>query len=286
MFPRRILLSGGGIRGLAHIGALQELERNGMLKGVIEWIGVSAGSILSLMLVIGYTLNELKHFCELFDFSNIIDLDDATSLIFKLGIDTGEKMKRLLDALLKEKGYSNDVTFSDLELRGLPRLKIFATDLNRAEYKVFSYSMTPTYKVVDAIRASSSLPFYFQPVIDVEGGNILIDGGVISNFPLLYMTEQERKETIGLNLKKRVDPAANLEFMDFLYRPMLIGWRENCNLEESLFSNNCITIETRIINPLAFNLNKEDKEELFTEGQNAVKKFLKKYMPVRRWSVS
>jgi NTE family protein len=228
----------------------------------------------------------LKHFCELFDFSNIIDLDDATSLIFKLGIDTGEKMKRLLDALLKEKGYSNDVTFSDLELRGLPRLKIFATDLNRAEYKVFSYSMTPTYKVVDAIRASSSLPFYFQPVIDVEGGNILIDGGVISNFPLLYMTEQERKETIGLNLKKRVDPAANLEFMDFLYRPMLIGWRENCNLEESLFSNNCITIETRIINPLAFNLNKEDKEELFTEGQNAVKKFLKKYMPVRRWSVS
>ena len=41
MFPRRILLSGGGIRGLAHIGALQELERNGMLKGVIEWLGVS-----------------------------------------------------------------------------------------------------------------------------------------------------------------------------------------------------------------------------------------------------
>jgi NTE family protein len=286
MFPRRILLSGGGIRGLAHIGALQELDKNGMLKGVKEWIGVSAGSILSLMIVVGYTLNELKNFCELFDFSNVIDLDDATSLLFKFGIDTGEKMKRLLDALLKEKGHTGDTTFRDLQEKGLPGLKIFATDLNKAEYRIFSYATTPTYKVVDAVRASSSLPYYFQPVIDAEMGNILVDGGVISNFPLLYMTEQERKETIGLNLKKRVDSAYNLEFIDFLYRPMSIRWRENCILEEALFGTNCITIETRLTNPLAFNLSQNEKEELFNEGRDAVRVFLKKFTTGRRWSVS
>ena len=286
MLARRILLSGGGIRGLAHIGALQEMEQQGMLGFVKEWIGVSAGSILALMLVAGYTLKELKHFCEEFDFTHIVDLDDAPSMILNFGMDTGEKMKRLLEVLLKEKGYSPTITFEELKKQGAKDLRIFATDLHTAKYRIFSATLTPSYKVVDAVRASSSLPIYFQPVDDNDTGHVLIDGGIISNFPLLYMTSQEKEETIGLNLKKRVDPLEELDTIDYLYRPMTIGMRELCRLEESLFRRNCITIETKLSNPVAFNLSTQDKNELFEEGRRAVRSFLANFKPVRRWSVS
>lgn len=284
--PRRILLSGGGIRGLAHIGALQELQKRGFLAFVKEWAGVSAGSILALMLVLGYTLTELKNFCEQFDFTNIVDLDDAPSMVINFGLDTGERMKRLLEALLKEKGYPVNLTFEELANRKRPNLRIFATDLNKGEIVVFSIDKSPQFKVVDAVRASSSLPVYFQPVVDTFTGNILVDGGVISNYPFLYLTEKEKEETLGLNLKKKVEIVNELDPSDYFYRPVLVSMREISKLEESLFCFNTISIETSITNPLMFQLKLEDKEILFKEGQFAVERFLKNRVPIRRWSVS
>ncbi len=54
--PRRIVLSGGGMRAVAHIGALQVLEARGHLAHVKEYVGVSAGAFLAFCLAIGYTL--------------------------------------------------------------------------------------------------------------------------------------------------------------------------------------------------------------------------------------
>lgn len=293
MFPKRILLSGGGIRGLAHIGALLELEKRGLLCVIKEWAGVSAGSILALMLVVGYTLNELKNFCEQFDFSHIIDLDDATSMFLKFGMDTGEKMKRLLEALLKEKGIRADITFDELmklnlrtQQRGQTTLRVYATDLNTGLFQIFSANTTPSYSVVEAVRASSSIPVYFQPSTNKLNGNILVDGGVISNFPIHYLTEQERKETLGLNLKKKVVKIDELEPADFFIRPIIISMSAHSKLEGSLYLHNTITIETNIVNPLLFNLTATEKDELFKEGQQAVINYLEHQKPPRRWSVS
>ena len=288
ILPKKIIFSGGGVRGMAHIGALEELEKSGLLVNVKEWIGVSAGSILALMLSVGYSLRELKTFCREFDFTQIMDLDDATGWIINLGIDTGERLKRLIEALLKEKGFSANLTFQELAKinKKKPTIRVYATDINSAEYKVFSKYHTPDYKVVDAVRASSSIPIFFQPVIDCETGHILVDGGVISNFPLRYMTKKEQYETIGLNLCKKVKESDEFEMIDIVQRPILIGMREISRLENDLFSANCILIETTIVNPLAFNLTQEEKDQLFEEGRQAVRRYLKVNRPIRRWSVS
>jgi NTE family protein len=286
--PKRIIFSGGGVRGMAHIGALEELEKAGLLIHVREWIGVSAGSILALMLSVGYSLRELGTFCREFDFTQVVDLDDATGWLFKLGMDTGERLKRLIEALLKEKGFSVELTFSELAKSRPknPTIRIYVTNLNSGRYKVFSHIHTPHYKVVDAVRASSAIPVYFQPLIDNDSGNILVDGGVISNFPLQHMTEKEQSETLGLNLCKKVEQKDDIEMTDMLYRPILIGMREISKLENALFRNNCILIETRITNPLAFNLTPEEKAELVEEGRDAVRRYIRQNRPIRRWSVS
>ena len=67
--PRRIVLSGGGIRALAHVGALTVLDKKGLLKSVKEYVGVSAGAFVGFSLMLGYTLSELRTLCALFDFS-------------------------------------------------------------------------------------------------------------------------------------------------------------------------------------------------------------------------
>jgi len=273
---------------MAHIGALEELEKAGLLIYVKEWIGVSAGSILALMLSVGYSLRELAAFCREFDFTQVVDLDDATGWIFKLGIDTGERLKRLIEALLKEKGLHSSLTFQELAtLRSKnPGMRVYATDLNSGRYKIFSSVHTPHYKVVDAVRASSAIPVYFQPIVDRDTGNILVDGGVISNFPLIYMTETEQNETLGLNLCKRIEEIQDFNVTDIVNRPILIGMREISKLENALFKNNCILIETTITNPLAFNLTSEEKNNLFEEGRRAVRSYIQQNKPIRRWSVS
>ena len=73
--PRRIVLSGGGIRALAHLGALDVLEKKGYLKNVKEYVGVSAGAFVGFSICIGYTISELRMLCSVFDFGLIRSVD-------------------------------------------------------------------------------------------------------------------------------------------------------------------------------------------------------------------
>lgn len=285
MLPNKIILSGGGVRGIAHIGALIELRNQGYLTLVKEWLGVSAGSILALMIVIGYTFEELYTFSMDFDFSNVMDPDDPTAWVFKFGIDTGERLRRLIGALMKEKGYSPDSQFKDLP-KNL-KLRVFTTDIQKAAFRIFSGDLTPNYPVVDAVLASCAIPLYFQPCTDLENGNILMDGGVITNIPFLYLTPEEQRVTLGIILKRRIDYQEQLEPIDMFTRPMFIGFRETSILEENLFRANMVIVTTRINNPIAFNLTIEDKQGLYQEGATAVKNFIKNTVcPPRRWSCS
>jgi len=253
-----------------------------------EWGGISAGSLLALMLGVGYTLKELRTFCEQFDFTHLIDLDDATGWILRMGIDTGDSLKRLIEALLKEKGFGPNLTFQELATARPknPLISIYVTDVNKGHFVVYSQKTSPNFKVVDAVRASSAIPIYFQPIIDPTNGHVLVDGGCVSNLPFLSMTEEERQETIGLNLCKKLEPMDELDMVDILYRPMVIGMKEQSLLENAFFKQNIIAIETRITNPLAFNLTQDEKAELLAEGRQAVRKFLAEQRPPRRWSVS
>jgi len=285
MLPQNIILSGGGIRGIAHIGALIELRNQGYLRLVKEWLGISAGSILALMIVVGFSLEEMKTFSMDFDFSNIMDPDDPTAWIFKFGIDTGERLKRLVSALIKEKGFSPDIKFKDLPK--IPKLRVFATDIHKAAFKIFSSELTPNYPVVDAIQASCAIPLYFQPCTDLDNGNILMDGGVITNIPFLYLKPDEKERTLGIILKRRIEYQEHLEPIDMFTRPMYIGFREISTLEENLFQENMVIVTTRINNPIAFNLTSDDKKELYQEGVEAVRSFFRNMKhPPRRWSCS
>lgn len=196
--PRRLCLSGGGIRVVSYIGALEVLEDKGLLNKIREICGVSAGGMIGFSLSLGYTLKEIAQVCTQFDFSQIrhLELEEMVEFTDKYGFDTGEKLRAFLRSLLKQKGHRPESTFEDL--KGCkPQVRIYATDVNTCEIKEYSLIKTPKVQIVEALFATMALPIYFMPSVDQETGHLMLDGGIINNNAYMYLTEEEKKESLS-----------------------------------------------------------------------------------------
>ena len=110
--PLRIVLSGGGIRAVAHSGALKALEEKGMLVAAKEYIGLSAGGLIAFCVAIGYSIPQLANLCQRFDFSSIrtLEFEDMLSFFESYGLDTGARLNRLLESLPRQRGPPTDLT--------------------------------------------------------------------------------------------------------------------------------------------------------------------------------
>lgn len=288
--PTRIYLSGGGICAMAHVGALQELHKHIAFKTVKEWMGVSAGALVAMCLCIGFTLDELEHFSVKFDFENIKEYDTIPGWILHFGIDTGERLHRLVEACLHVKGLSSDITFSECLTKFGKSLRVLATDLNSAELRTFSEKETPDYRIADAVRASMSYPYYFQPFRCPKTGHFLSDGGIVSNYPLFTISERERYKTLSILIRTTVSKISEIDEIpleDAIMRPIAIVLTERTNIEAKLYNSPCIHIMLDNQNILDFSLEEEKKEIIIKKGIDAVNEYLKVHpKPQRRHSVS
>ncbi len=289
MLPKRIYLSGGGICAIAHVGALQELVKYIPLKAVKEWMGVSAGSLVAMCLCIGFTLEELEDFCVRFDFTNIKEYDSVPGWILHFGIDTGERLQKLVEACLHVKGLPTEFTFEDCLKKFGKSLRVVATDLNEAAHRTFSPTDSPNYRIADAVRASMSYPYYFQPFICPETGHYLSDGGIISNYPLFTLPKEEHNKTISILIRSHVPKEDNLENVNIetlISRPIAIILTERVNIETRFYDSHCIQIELGDLDILEFSFDNETKNNIIQRGKQAVTHFFKEYpKPKRRNSL-
>jgi NTE family protein len=273
--PRILCLCGGGIKTIAHIGALKVLEEHKLLTDINEYLGVSAGAFLSFAFAIGYSIMEMIQIMEGLDFGEIRSVDPEKLLLFDehLGIDDGSGLVKLFNSLLKIKGLSPEVTFADLPSKKI--LRIFATDLSIQKPREFSRHLTPQVKVTDALRASMSLPLYFTPVRDPVTGNTLTDGGIIGNYPMIYLSDFEAQNAIGLTFDDNMSSSRPIEnLQDFFRKSIECLWIEpNREIYERIVTN---TIIIRCSEFTAFNFeaSKEEKRDLFERGAAAARSFL------------
>jgi NTE family protein len=176
-----LVLSGASIKGFITLGALQYLYDISALKNIKTYVGTSSGSIISYLLIIGYTPIEiLTYIC--------------TNQIL-------EKMKNFnLSDMLNGKGAcSFDIIQSHLEKMTISKIGYFPTlnDLyknngitlicstynfteNRGEY--LSWETHPFLPCLTALRMSSNLPLIFEPY--KYSNNLYVDGYISDNFPI------------------------------------------------------------------------------------------------------
>ena len=170
-----IVLSGGGTRGFAHLGVLQALNENGIYPEIIS--GVSAGAIAGALYCDGKKPHEILNILTKHKIYNYLELRLPThGLVEMAGFE--KKLKDNLEAK----------SFEDLKLP----LMVFAADMNNATLVKFDKG-----DLVNAVKASSSIPVLFPPV--KIGDKMYSDGGIIENFPIEPL-ENICQEIIGVNV--------------------------------------------------------------------------------------
>jgi NTE family protein len=274
--PRTIVLSGGGVKAVAHIGALKTLEAAGSLAAVRTWVGLSAGALIAFGICLGYSLAALHDICDRFDFAALQDPapEGFLSFLDNYGIDTGERLNRFVQALLTIRGFSADLTFAGLAAINAPIIRIVATDMVTGRPIIFSEVTTPDARLVDGLRASMSLPFYFWPVKGPTG-NMLVDGGVHGLYPINLLSVEEQKHALGIMLTQKLDSWSGASGPDaYILRLYEIASSAKNELVAQAHARQTIRVVTPQISMVEFTLTVEQRAELYKAGVQGAESYL------------
>jgi NTE family protein len=122
-----------------------------------------------------------------------------------------------------------------------------------------------------------SLPYYFQPFYCPDSGHYLIDGGVISNYPMFLLSKEEQLQTIGILIPACVNTVEDIDSLpidEAVIRPMNIAFQEKIKIETELYHSGCIQIHLADINIIDFSFEDETKDRIIAKGREAVRTFL------------
>jgi predicted acylesterase/phospholipase RssA len=136
---------------------------------------------------------------------------------------------------------------------------------------VYAPDTTPTYCIVDAVRASMSVPYYFQPFICPVTGHFLVDGAVTSNNPLFILSKEEQLRTISILIRTSIEPKEVIELEDFLLRPLNVLYAQKMAIESTFYDCHCIQIMLDAINIMDFSLTEEARQIIIEKGREAVR---------------
>jgi len=202
-----LVLSGGGVKGLAHIGLLRALEEHGIEVDVIS--GASAGALVGALYADGHSIDEMLEFFErtpLFQFSAFSPT--------KPGLLDSEQYRKFL-----ERYFPGD----RLEALAKP-FYVVTTNLEEGRWVVHDKG-----PLIQPLLASASMPPLFSPV-DIDGC-MHADGGVMNNFPIDPLLDQGLF-IIGSNVSplETVSPDKLATTLSLLNRSQLLTWQSGIQL--------------------------------------------------------
>ena len=177
-----LVLSGGGARGIAHIGVIEELVRQGF--NITSVAGTSMGAVVGGVYALGqmdafknwlFTLDKLKVF-------GLIDFSFSAQ-----GMVKGDKLFNTIKAFIND---------ANIEGLNIPYAAVAADIINKREV-VFTEG-----SIYDAIRASIAIPTVFTPVKHADG--LLVDGGIINNLPIEHVKRSAGDILVAVNVNAMI----------------------------------------------------------------------------------
>jgi NTE family protein len=308
-----LVLEGGGVRGIGLVGAALRLAEHGYAFPRVA--GTSAGAVVGAVLAAlqrrGEGLDRLADITRTLDYTRFRDrgplgrmlgplgfLTDGVSLLLESGIYEGDYLHDWLSGTLEDLGVR---TFGDLRtadpgddgsLHHSYALVVTASDVSRQRFVRLpwdypAYGLDPDEQpVADAVRASASIPFFFEPyALHAQRGiATLVDGGLLSNYPITLFDRRDealpRWPTLGVRLSSAGDDArpptpvrgpvalALSVVETAIEGSQAIETLEQCNVARSVF------VDTRGVAPTDFGISAEQQERLMERGRQAAADFL------------
>jgi NTE family protein len=310
-----LVLEGGGVKGIALAGAVSVLKENGYEFPRVA--GTSAGAIVGALTAAGMSAERMYEVMKETDYNAFRDtafidripvLGKALSIMFQEGIYEGRFFERFLAEQLPDVAE----TFAGLRLpedpdSSLPpqqqyRLVVMASDVSLHRLVRLPWDFGPMYgldpdeqSVVSAVRASMSIPFFFEPATisytrssasgePTEVSSTLVDGGMLSNFPVSIFDRTDgalpRWPTFGIKLSSRPDDVRMPKEADTPFKlslAMISTMREfhdGMHVDRASVRDRTIFVPTFGIRATDFDLSPSDADRLYESGRIAAEEFL------------
>jgi NTE family protein len=195
-----LVLSGGGVRGSALLGALEVLNEHKCLNDIHTYVGSSVGALIIMLLCIGYYPQEIFDIVSNVNIKEMQQID-IWKMISHYGLDTASKMMKYIKTLMRKKNINTNVTLKELYDITNKRLIITGTCIDTHTIEYFDDITAPNLKVIDAVRISISIPFVFTSPKYKDCH--YVDGGLLDNYPIAaiqkYIKPGEKSIAITLN---------------------------------------------------------------------------------------
>ena len=273
-----IALSGGGAKGLAHIGVLKVLEETGIPIDYIS--GTSMGSIVGALYAIGYRADELERLALSTDWPDLLTDEMSRRYIameekiwdgryigsfpisnrgvqLPSGLIAGQKISNFLSRLTWSVHHIND--FSQLPIP----FSCVAADIATGEAVPIDSGFLP-----DAIRASMAIPTVFTPV--KFQGRLLVDGGLVRNLPAEDVKRMGADIIIGVDVSFALLPLEDIQsFLDIITQSLSFVEAQSRERQYQI-CDILIQPDMRDITLFSFN----DVEDIINRGEQAARKIL------------
>jgi NTE family protein len=293
------VFSGGGIKAVTFIGALEVAEEKGFQ--ITRAAGTSAGAIFAALIIAGYDSKSMKQLIEGIDLKTLLDPKRTViplpfikwlKLYWKLGLYKGDALEEWIASTLKEKGIE---TFADLPAGSL---RVIASDITKGRMIVIPddlehYGLLPErFSIAKAVRMSAGLPYFFEPVklYDQSGQkSYIVDGGVLSNFPIWVFQDDKKKPLrpvlgfqLGSNLQNQ-KPHKVRNAID-LYQALFETMKEAHDARHisEATASDILFIPVKDVITTEFDLTDNGKQKLIEFGADRAKEFFGRWNHSRR----
>ncbi|SHE46149.1 NTE family protein [Seinonella peptonophila] len=296
-----LVVEGGGVKVIGLVGALLVAEKKGFTWKRVA--GTSAGSIVTTLLAAGFRADELYKLLLEFDMSQLIHkspiqripyIGSALKVWLSKGLHSASPLEAWIDSLLARKGVR---TFADLNHE--MEINIIASDITTGNLMVLPrdlprYGYDPAnFSVAKAVRMSCSIPFFFEPtkILNRETTKecYVVDGAVLSNFPVWIFDDLPERPTFGLRLfSKEKHHFHEIHGPISMFTSMFLTMMD---AHDNLYIHKkdqlrTITVPSLEVKLTDFSISREKKEQLFRSGVKAAEVFfdnwtIEKYIQTR-----
>jgi len=267
-----LVLSGGGIKGLALVGCLKGLEKIGILQKLNTFAGTSVGSLIIALFVMGYRPDELYVFIKKFNFGELKNIK-VLNIFTSYGVDDGCKMQLMIEKMICAKGLEVNITLRELYEKTNITLFMTTVCLNTCKAEYLTHTTHPNLPLAIAIRMSTCIPWFYRP-IEYEG-KMYIDGGCIDNYPI-HLFSKNLDKVFGIYLVDSYSDNCvvnNIEdFSIQVFKCFMCGVMFNSIKGYELFT---INVDLKNVNAIDYNLDINKKRELCLVGLKSVLNFFK-----------
>ncbi|TXL57724.1 patatin-like phospholipase family protein [Aeromicrobium terrae] len=309
-----LVLEGGGVKGIALTGAIGAFDEQGWSFPRIAGTSAGAivGSVLAALQTGGEPMSQVVEIAKTLDYRRFRDrgfpgnvlgplgvLTDPFSVLVEQGVYEGDYLHDWLRGVLADLGVK---TFGDLKrvdpdgdghVHHEYGLVVTASDISRKRlaylpWDYADYGLDPDEQhVADAVRASASIPYFFEPVTleGAHGASTLVDGGLLSNYPISafdrldelpprWATVGVRLDALGIAAEPDPKPVRNVVTMGLALVETAIEANQAehvldpCNIARSVY------VDTHGFGTVDFTIDAEQQQELIDRGRAAAETFL------------